>query len=337
MLESIYEKGDNLESLAIKAKNWFTINNVPVPRGFRMWQAAYVTRGEIPPGTGISSLYKYGFNVPEFICTVLNDPSKKPYNYNPLTKESLFIMGYDFISSTFKNKHKYVTVKCLKCGIEEELTYGKLQEAKVRNDKYCRYCRNVGGKEKLLDRYNIYEGFTIISKQGTRLSYRCDTCNNTLERTMAHASSSEYIVCEYCFPHINFGARHYTDLGYFDSKIEYEAYKVLLKYLDQTLIVRQKKYDDLFSTGTQHTADFYIPSLNLVLEVTTKTNNIGGKYKETAEWKKGLSETVKFAYSLSEVEDIVRSAMKIAELTATHWRSIRGSNPVERQRVTEGL
>lgn len=315
MYKSIYEKGDSLESLAIKAKNWFTINNISVPSGARLWQSASVRKGEIPPGTGIGSLRRYGFNVTEFISIILNDPSKKPYNYNPLNKESLFNMGYDFISSTFKNKHKYITVRCLKCGIEEELTYGKLQESKIRNNKYCRYCRNAGGKEKLLSSYNTYEDFSIVNKQESRLYYRCNTCNNIVERTMSHYSSSEYIICEYCSPNINFGARQYTELGYFDSKVEYEAYKVLLKYLDHTLIVRQKKYDELFSTGTRHTADFYIPNLNLVLEVTTKTNNIGNKYKKIAEWKMSLSDTVKFAYSLSEVEDIVRSAMKVAELT----------------------
>ena len=103
----------------------------------------------------------------------------------------------------------------------------------------------------------------------------------------------------------------YTDLGYFDSKIEYEAYKILLKYLPSELIVRQKKYNELFNTGTKHTADFYIPIANLVLEVTSDSNNLGSKYKETAAWKLSLSDKVQFAYSLQQVEDIVRPIAKV--------------------------
>lgn len=92
--------------------------------------------------------------------------------------------------------------------------------------------------------------------------------------------------------------------------------------MDSSLIIRQKKYNELFNTGTKHTADFYIPKLDLVLEVTSKYNKIGEKYKETAEWKKSLSDKVVWAYSLSEVEDIVRSKMKILEQTVTDWRDV---------------
>lgn len=322
MQKSIYEIGDDLESLANKAREWFIINKVSIPSGAREWSKASVRRGELPPGTTAGSLRRYGFNVTAFLSIILNDPNKKPYNYNPITEDKLFEIGYKFISYVFKNGHKYITVRCNNCNVQEEITYGRLQEAISKNKKYCRYCRKVGGKEKPLSYYNTFNGFTIVSKEKSRLSYRCNECSNLVERTMAHFSSSEYIVCEHCYPRSNFGSRHYTEFGYFDSKVEYEAYKILLKYLDSKLIIRQKKYDDLFNTGTKHTADFYIPSLNLVLEVTTNTNNIGKKYKETAEWKKSISNCVKFAYSLSEVEDIVRSTMKIVELTAKDWRGL---------------
>lgn len=144
-------------------------------------------------------------------------------------------------------------------------------------------------------------------------------------------------MCEVCFPKLNFGAKHYTELGYFDSKFEYEAYKTILKYLDPKLVIRQKKYNELFNTGTKHTADFYIPSLNLILEVTTSNNNIGQKYKDTAEWKMSLSNNVKFAYSLSEVEDIVRSAMKVAESTVDHSRNVLRSGSKWRHRTYESI
>lgn len=173
---TIYETGDSLEALAEKARHWFITNNVEVPSGCREWQARSVRRGEIPPGTGITSLRRYGFNVTEFISAITGSGKK--------------------------------------------------------------------------------------------------------------------------------------------------AYKIILKYLPEKCVIRQEKYDKLFNTGTKHTADFYIPSLNLVLEVTSSANNLGQKYKDTMEWKLSLSNMVKFAYSLKEVEDIVRSAMKVAEVAVDHSRSL---------------
>ena len=190
------------------------------------------------------------------------------------------------------------------------------------NSKLCRYCRNAGGKAKDISTYDVFKGFTPVSIADSRVTYICNTCNSDIERTLAHINTSEYIVCEVCYPKVNFGARQYTELGYFDSKFEYEAYKTLLKYLDSSLIVRQKKYHDLFNTNSKHTADFYIPTLDLVLEVTTKSNNIGTKYTDTAAWKLSLSSMVRFAYSLSEVEDIVRLCMKVQGVSVDHSRNV---------------
>lgn len=74
--DTIYEKGDSLEALAIKTKQWFINNNVVVPSGAAMWQKCSVRKGEIPPGTGVTSLRRYGFNVTAFIGAITNDPNK---------------------------------------------------------------------------------------------------------------------------------------------------------------------------------------------------------------------------------------------------------------------
>lgn len=87
--ESIYEKGDSLEALAVKAKQWFINNNVVVPSGAAKWQKCSVRKGEIPPGTGVTSLRRYGFNVTTFIGAITSNPSKKAkifgffINYTP--------------------------------------------------------------------------------------------------------------------------------------------------------------------------------------------------------------------------------------------------------------
>lgn len=315
---TIYEIGDSLETLAIKARQWFITNNVEVPAGAKKWQKCSVRRGEIPPGTGVTSIRRYGFNLTELISYITGS-GKRAYIYSPIMPtNSVDLVGMEIIQERIVNGHKRVLTKCACCAHEEELDYGTLQRMRASSNRFCRYCRNAGGKPKTIDTYDIFDGFMPVSMEDSRLKYVCQQCTYIIERTLAHVSTAEYLVCEKCFPKLNFGARHYTELGYFDSKIEYEAYKTILKYLDQSLVIRQKKYSELFNTGTKHTADFYIPSINLVLEVTSSNNNIGQKYKETAEWKMSLSTSVKFAYSLSEVEDIVRSAMKVAELTVDH-------------------
>lgn len=310
--KSIYEKGDNLHSFAEKVKEWFISNKVNIPSTVREWQSLSVRNGEIPPGASINSIRKYGFNCRELIG-ILTGTLVKGYTYAPLTPINTYRIGLTWISSKEINGHKKITIQCNNCKFIEELKYETLQRMVKDNDKYCRICRGTGGKEKPLQYYNIFEGFSIESKLNSRIKYKCNTCNSIIERTMATVSTAEFIVCEVCFPRENFGARIYTDLGYFDSHIEYKAYKVLLKYLLPEEIIRQKKYDELFNTGTKHTADFFIPKLNLILEITTESNNIGPKYNTNVDWKKSLSNTVKFAYSLNQVEDIVQSAMKIAE------------------------
>ena len=319
---TIYETGDSLEALATKARQWFITNNVEVPQGAKKWQQCSVRRGEIPPGTGITSIRRYGFNLTELISCITGS-GKKAYNYSPISQSnSVDLVGLIIISERIVKGHKRVLTKCACCAREEELDYGTLQRMRASSSRFCRYCRNVGGKTKQLETYDVLDGFKPVSMQDKRIKYKCEKCSSIIERTNAHINTAEYLVCEVCYPKLNFGARHQTELGYFDSKIEYEAYKIILKHLDPKLVIRQKKYNELFDTGTKHTADFYIPSLNLVLEVTSYNNNIGQKYKDTAEWKMSLSSSVKFAYSLSEVEDIVRSAMKVAELTVDHCRNV---------------
>jgi DNA-directed RNA polymerase subunit RPC12/RpoP len=178
-----------------------------------------------------------------------------------------------------------------------------------RSDKYCIECRDVGGKRKSLDNYK-QEGFTILSVDNSIVNYRCNGCHSSISRGIAHAKRSEYIVCNKCNPYRVMGTKINTPDGRFDSMFEYKAYLKLVSILGKHNIIRQKPYDELFSTKTKHTADFYIPKLDLVLEVTTKYNKISDKYRNTAEWKMGISNKVIFAYTIAEVEDIVRTSLK---------------------------
>lgn len=99
MEQTIYEKGDSLEALAIKARQWFIINNVVVPSGAAKWQTCSVRKGEIPPGTGVTSLRRYKFNVTTFISCITEDPSKKAYIHSPITKDNISeLLGFELLS-----------------------------------------------------------------------------------------------------------------------------------------------------------------------------------------------------------------------------------------------
>lgn len=316
------ETGGSLTELQKYALKWFQDNNVEIPDGAKKWSKCSVKAKQIPPGTTYQTLRRMNINLSDFISGILGITTKK-VAHNPITSDNIFEIGFIWLDYRWINGHKRITTKCVNCAHEEELDYGTLQRMKSSGNKFCRYCRNAGGKEKELSTYDKFEGFKVLGRSNDgRFLYKCNGCSSTIERTLAHVTQAEYFVCETCNPRENFGARLYTDLGYFDSKIEYEAYKILLKFIDPSKIERQKKYDVLFNTGTNHTADFYLVDYNVVLEVTSRYNKIGIKYKETAEWKMSLSKNVLFAYSLQEVEDIVRSLVKTRELTVDHRRSV---------------
>ncbi len=305
------ETGDNLlKEYANKARKWFNDNDVEVPTGTADWQGKSVRRGEIPPDMSIGALRRNKINVLDLLREITGNKSFKAYNRAPIDSSNIVELGFKLISSAMVNKHKKLTVECLLCGFNEVLDYGTLQRMKKSGNKYCRVCRNAGGKTKPLDRYDTVEGFIPIKLIEKSIFYKCLTCGNTICRGAGYCTTAEYLVCEYCNPRKNIGSKVITKDGAFDSYFEYKCYEKLLEYLKPEDIIKQKSYNELFNTGTKHVADFFIPSLDLVLEVTTASNNLGAKYLDTVKWKLSVSNKVKFAYSIKEVEDIVRPLVK---------------------------
>lgn len=292
------------------ASTWFLENQVEIPKTVQKWQKSSVLKGEIPPKMSYYKLRKDGINIPSFLKAIDPTTNTRVVVYDPITKDNILDIGFIWTSSTTKtNGHRSISVKCSKCEREETLDYGTLQRMKSRKDLFCRYCRNVGGKEKSIEIYDIFEGFKAVERNtDTNINYFCQKCKGIISRTLAHVSNAEYLVCELCTPGVKTKVKDI--LGNFDSKMELESYKILLKYFSEEEILRQVTYDSLFNTKTKHTLDFYVPSIDLKLEVTTTNNKFAlKKYQETKEWKQSFN--VIFAYTLKEVEDIVRSYMKI--------------------------
>lgn len=307
--------GDNLNKLVKYAKKWFEENNINVPKLAKDWQTSSVRRGEIPPGCSGQKLRKLGITQKKFITLINGNKYIESHINSPITKNNIEdILGFIHLKDKVINKHKKVLIKCKKCNYVEWLAYSTLQRMRKTNNKYCRICRNAGGKRKDISEYNRFGDFTAVSiDDDSIISYKCKKCSNIIKRGMGYAKTTEYLVCEKCNPTIMMGTKFRTEIGDFDSKMEYLSYLKLIEILPEKYIIRQKSYNELFNTGTKHTADFYVPKLNLVLEVTTTRNNLSNKYYETMLWKLSIDPSVKFAYSIKEVEDIVRAMLKNVE------------------------
>lgn len=333
------ETGGNLLELAQFAKNWFKVNDVEMPQTAREWTDSSVRRKELPPECTAATLKKQGISALNFIKLILGEDITSRFTHNPITKSNcLERTGLLWLSYTTVSKHKRIKTKCSVCEIEEVLDYGTLQRMIKANNKLCRHCRNAGGKAKILSVYDNIEGFTPVSVANRKIDMLCNTCDNTIRRALSYVKNAEYLVCEYCNPHTHLGVKIETKHGAFDSVVESLAYEKLLEYFDKEEVQCQVSYNELFNTGTKHTADFYIPKLDLVLEITTKKGvhmKLGHTYRTTHDWKLKVSDKVKFAYSIKQVEDIVRAAL--TERFASHCRNVYSCSTIWRFKATRSI
>jgi hypothetical protein len=304
--------GDNFlfEEKVKFAKEWFASNKVPIPSGAKEWSKKSVSKGEIPPGCTYQTLYRNNINLSDFIAAITNTESNKVTydpvnNHNCVEKTGLIWLNHEVI-----NSHKKVYTECSECTHTEVLDYGTLQRMVKAGSKLCRNCRNVGGKRKDLSQYDKFEDFQILEFKESNIIFRCNSCSNTISRGLDYTKTAEYLVCEYCSPN-NKITKVNTELGTFDSKIEYLVYKYLLTVFDPQDIEQQPTYKELFGLATKHRGDFYIKPLDILLEVTTKNNNIKSSYHNNLNFKLGISNKVKLVTSIKEVKDIVQPLMKV--------------------------
>lgn len=308
-----FETGGGLQELADFARNWFKENNVEVPSKAKDWQNCSVGLGEIPPGCTTGSLRRKGISALNFIKMIQGNPVSTKHTNDPINKSNcLGRTGLYWEASEMKDSgHRVVKTRCSECNTKEVLDYGTLQKMVVAKNRLCRLCRNCGGKRKPLNQYSSTDFKAVEFLEDSRIKLKCNKCASFIVRGLSHVKSSEYLVCEVCNPFRALGAKIESKHGAFDSVIEYKAYLKLLELIPAEDIHQQVSYNELFNTGTKHTADFYIPKLDLVLEVTTKGAHmkVGEIYRTTHDWKLGLSDRVKFAYSIKQVEDIVHLAL----------------------------
>ena len=303
---------EKLNELVEFARNWFTSNGVDIPKTAAEWQKCSVARGEIPPGCTTGSLRRLGTTTKWFIESILGKDNPTSIKKVDMDYAAL---GFKLIDHSWYKGHKSCYLECIQCCHKEVIDFGTLARMRDRGDKFCRICRNVGGKPKPIHVYNR-PGFVATEYSNRLVTLTHELCGKSITRTAATLANNTVPVCEHCLdisPYV-FGGRFGTKTTHsgivFPSRVEAEVFaqlSLLAKEFNFS-IRRQVPYKEIFSyIDTKHTANFYIPEYDIVVEaggINTK------RYSETKEWKLSLSNRVCFISKSYQVDDIVRPLLK---------------------------
>lgn len=298
---------EKLNELVIFARNWFVEHNVEMPKSAAAWHNCSVSKGEIPPGCTPGSLRRLGTTTKWFIESILGKDN--PTSGKKHEKMDYTALGFDLLDYTWRKGHKSCSLECLQCGYSEVIDYSTLARMRERGDRYCRICRNAGGKPKPLYVYDR-PGFKAIDYDSYAVTLTHDMCGKSIVRAAATIANGTTPVCEHCYPDSNYGTRVEIDGILFPSMIEAEVFLQLTKLAKEFnfSIRRQVPYKELFADiNTKHTADFYIPEYGVIVEAGGVNTQ---RYIETRKWKLSLSDKVCFISKSNQVDDIVRPLLK---------------------------
>lgn len=300
---------EKLNELVIFARNWFVEHNVEMPKSAAAWHNCSVSKGEIPPGCTPSSLRRLGTTTKWFIESILGKDN--PTSGKKHEKMDYTALGFILVDHSWNKGHKSCSLECIQCGHKEVIDFGTLARMRDRGGKYCRICRNAGGKPKPLHVYNR-PGFVATEYNYTIVTLTHELCGKSITRTATALANNTVPVCEHCYPEQNsvFGTKVTVDGITFPSMVEAEVYsglKALATEFNFT-IIRQIPYATLFSeVSSNHTADFFIPEYSIVVEAGGLNT---ARYKETMAWKLSLSDRVCHVPMANQVDDIVRPLLK---------------------------
>jgi hypothetical protein len=203
--------------------------------------------------------------------------------------------------------------KCGKCGKWSSTTRETLDKWYKSNIKYCSTCRGASGVPKSTEYYqqflpDDFKCMRVLPEPGnTKIEVIHKPCSNIKVYSSRHVLDPErdYLVCNFC-----------DNRDGFDSVVEKEVVQHLKSTFPDIEILLQVKYSDLVKTDRRWVLDLYIPSINLALEITTKSNNFEGYFDNLTEKLSILTNNsfiAKVAYSKEMAEDIVRSLLKDRE------------------------
>ncbi|MGL4519578.1 MAG: hypothetical protein ACRCUJ_07885 [Phocaeicola sp.] len=304
-------------------REWFLNNpDVVVPSGQRAWAVSKVSCGEVP--CSANYIQKRGMSVLK-VLQYLGVSSHKVPDSSTSNEAILAQWGATNIK---KQDGRYTYTFLLGCGHVQSLTNGTIRKIGLDGTKYlCPLCYKVPGKTKPLSFYASFlpAGYSLISRDGHEFSILHEKCCRTFRRGLQYILNKELrnstLYCDVC----EATCSTKTEDGY-NSKIEREVILGLQLAYPSLNLQREVKYKDLVPTDRNYRCDVYIPELNTVIEITSKTmlyphssrlDNQGLSYKDNLDNKLKLLSTYGIrgyvVTSLKQVEDIVGSLLKDKE------------------------
>lgn len=306
--------GKDLDFIVDEIGQWFLINGIEPPRVAKDWSGVGL---KVPPNTGSVAIKNYtGLSIGQFFQYFKNGKVVEKGNYTKMTPERLKEHGITLISKV----NKALTIICDNCMVEQPLHFDVAVDLIKRGQQYCSTCNGNTGKSKPLsyyqDKFKDLKDFKIISFQdgsADRFIVQHLKCNNTQGVSFTHLNHTikDRLNCIHC--NSNPGNFNTTQIEInqhtFRSKIEYDIYVKLVDIIGSDNINIEPLYQTLgIETARKFRADFYIPKLDLILEVTSSKNR---DIKYNANLKEKLSlldlqnRNYAFITSVEELEDIV--------------------------------
>lgn len=302
----------NFEETVTFCSNWFEENQVEIPKTAQEWCKGRSGK-TVPPKCTYGTLRRRGIQVGNLLEKLL--PDYKNRIKNAEDRYDWFApLGLTFIKECEGELVQYV---CNSCNETLKTRKGTLRRWQSAGHKHCSTCRGATGKSKDHTYYQKFlsEDFSTVELSGRTLTIKHDVCGTVFTRVAGYITgsqrTSETLACPSCYSGFVSGK-----IGEYSSLIEKEIIEYLESRFPEVVFQREKLYKDLVPTSREYRADIWIPEMNLVIEITSKGNNLPN-YHENLKIKLDLlhKNNIKAFYvtSKSELEDIVRPLLKNRE------------------------
>lgn len=307
-------EGKDLDFIVDEIEEWYSTRGIEPPRVAKDWSGVGT---RVPPNTGSVAIKNYtGLSIGQFFQYFKYGKIVEKCNYTKMTPERLKLHGITLVSKV----HKALTVVCDKCGITQSMHFDVAVDLIKRGQQYCSTCNGNTGKSKPIsyykDKFKDLKDFKLISfQEGTtdRFIVQHLHCGKTQSVSFTHLNHTinDRLNCIHCNSNPgNFTTTQIEIDGHtFRSKIEYDIYVKLVDIIGSDNITIEPLYQTLgIETTRKFRADFYIPKLDLIIEVTSSKNR---DIKYNANLKEKLSlldlqnRNYAFITSVEELEDIV--------------------------------
>jgi len=227
---------------------------------------------------------KYGLKVSTLLSMLTEyvNPISSDYS-NDKVRNKATLDGLAIISdlTTFGSKDKKLVLECTSCGYIHTCS----KSSYLLTAGGCMQCRDTVSnlplsKGDILDRLQSKYGadYTIEesdipdaparnTSRHTRIRLTHKSCGTQFDRNMWYlAYGVGTNMCKNCWPSSVYSCVH--DGLTFNSKFEYECYKLIVAKLPDSKVILHCRYRDIIDTNRLWTADFIIDN-KLVLEVTS--------------------------------------------------------------------